>query len=33
MLGNKIGRLPVVEGSTLAGIVTETDILRCVVSG
>jgi CBS domain-containing protein len=32
MLDNKIGCLPVVEGHTLVGIVTETDILRYVVS-
>ena len=33
LVDNKIGCLPVVEGSTLVGIVTETDSLRCVVSG
>jgi CBS domain-containing membrane protein len=32
MLEYKIGCLPVVEGHTLVGIVTETDILRYVVS-
>jgi CBS domain-containing protein len=32
MVEHKIGCLPVVEGSTLVGIVTETDILRAVVS-
>jgi CBS domain-containing protein len=32
MLDKKIGCLPVVEGHTLVGIVTETDILRYVVS-
>jgi CBS domain-containing protein len=32
MLEHKIGCLPVVEGRTLMGIVTETDILRYVVS-
>jgi CBS domain-containing protein len=32
MLERKIGCLPVVEGHTLVGIVTETDILRYVVS-
>jgi CBS domain-containing membrane protein len=32
MLEHKIGCLPVVEGRTLVGIVTETDILRYVVS-
>jgi CBS domain-containing membrane protein len=32
MLEHKIGCLPVVEGHTLVGIVTETDILRYVVS-
>jgi CBS domain-containing membrane protein len=32
MLEHKIGCLPVVEGHTLMGIVTETDILRFVVS-
>ncbi|MGH8056177.1 MAG: CBS domain-containing protein [Candidatus Entotheonellia bacterium] len=32
MLEHKIGSLPVVEGHTLIGIVTETDILRAVVS-
>jgi CBS domain-containing membrane protein len=31
MLEHKIGCLPVVEGHTLVGIVTETDILRSVV--
>ena len=31
MLERKIGCLPVVEGHTLMGIVTETDILRFVV--
>jgi CBS domain-containing membrane protein len=31
MLAHKIGCLPVVEGHTLMGIVTETDILRFVV--
>jgi CBS domain-containing protein len=31
MLEHKIGCLPVVEGHTLVGIVTETDILRYVV--
>jgi CBS domain-containing protein len=32
MIEKKIGCLPVVEGHTLVGIVTETDILRYVVS-
>jgi CBS domain-containing protein len=32
MLERKIGCLPVVEGDALVGIVTETDLLRCVVS-
>lgn len=32
MLEHKIGSLPVVEGHTLIGIVTETDILRAVVT-
>jgi CBS domain-containing protein len=32
MLEHRIGCLPVVEGRTLMGIVTETDILRYVVS-
>jgi CBS domain-containing protein len=32
MLEHKIGCLPVIEGHTLVGIVTETDILRSVVS-
>ena len=32
MLEHKIGCLPVVEGHTLVGMVTETDILRYVVS-
>jgi CBS domain-containing protein len=32
MLERKIGCLPVVEGHTLIGIVTETDILRYAVS-
>jgi CBS domain-containing membrane protein len=32
MLQHRIGCLPVVEGRTLVGIVTETDILRYVVS-
>jgi acetoin utilization protein AcuB len=32
MLERKIGCLPVVEGRTLVSIVTETDILRYVVS-
>jgi CBS domain-containing protein len=32
MLEHKIGCLPVVEGRTLMGIVTETDLLRYVVS-
>jgi CBS domain-containing protein len=32
MLERKIGCLPVVEGRTLVGIVTETDILRYAVS-
>ena len=32
MLEHKIGCLPVVEGHTLVGIVTETDILRSVVN-
>ena len=32
MLEHKIGCLPVVEGHTLVGIVTETDILRYVVN-
>jgi CBS domain-containing protein len=32
MLAQKIGCLPVVEGDTLVGIITETDILRYVVS-
>ncbi len=32
MIENKIGCLPVVEGHALVGIVTETDILRDVVS-
>jgi CBS domain-containing membrane protein len=32
MVEHKIGCLPVVEGSTLVGIVTETDILRAIVS-
>jgi CBS domain-containing protein len=32
MIENKIGCLPVVEGHTLVGIVTETDVLRHVVS-
>ncbi len=33
MIEHKIGCLPVVEGHTLVGIITETDILRYVVSG
>jgi CBS domain-containing protein len=32
MIEQKIGCLPVVEGHTLVGIITETDILRYVVS-
>ncbi len=32
MMEHKIGCLPVVEGDTLIGIVTETDILRYVVT-
>jgi CBS domain-containing protein len=32
MLEHKIGCLPVVEGRTLVGILTETDILRYLVS-
>ena len=32
MLEHKIGCLPVVEGQTLVGIVTETDILRAMAS-
>lgn len=32
MIENKIGCLPVVEGHALVGIVTETDILRDIVS-
>jgi CBS domain-containing membrane protein len=32
MIEHKIGCLPVVEGDTLVGIITETDILRYVVS-
>jgi CBS domain-containing membrane protein len=32
MIEHKIGCLPVVEGHTLVGIITETDILRYVVS-
>jgi CBS domain-containing protein len=32
MLDHKIGCLPVVEGHTLVGLVTETDILRYVAS-
>jgi CBS domain-containing membrane protein len=32
MIAHKIGCLPVVEGHTLVGIITETDILRYVVS-
>ncbi len=32
MLERKIGCLPVVEGHTLVGIVTETDVMRYVVS-
>jgi CBS domain-containing protein len=32
MLEQKIGCLPVVEGHTLVGIITETDILRYAVS-
>jgi CBS domain-containing protein len=32
LLEHKIGCLPVVEGHTLVGIVTETDILRSVVT-
>jgi CBS domain-containing protein len=32
MIEHKIGCLPVVEGHTLVGILTETDILRYVVS-
>jgi acetoin utilization protein AcuB len=32
MLERKIGCLPVVEGHTLIGIVTETDILRYVMN-
>ena len=32
MMEQKIGCLPVVEGHTLVGIITETDILRYVVS-
>jgi CBS domain-containing protein len=32
MLEHKIGCLPVVEGHTLVGIVTESDILRSVAS-
>ena len=30
MAENKIGCLPVMEGDTLVGLVTETDVLRCV---
>jgi acetoin utilization protein AcuB len=32
MLEHKIGCLPVVEGQTLVGIVTETDILRAMAT-
>lgn len=32
MMAQKIGCLPVVEGDTLVGIITETDMLRYVVS-
>jgi CBS domain-containing protein len=32
MIDRKIGCLPVVQGDTLVGIITETDILRYVVS-
>ena len=32
MIENKIGCLPVVDGQTLVGIVTETDILRCMMA-
>jgi CBS domain-containing protein len=32
MLEHKIGCLPVVEGHTLVGIVTETDLLRATVT-
>jgi CBS domain-containing protein len=32
MIENKIGCLPVVEGRTLVGILTETDILRYLLS-
>ncbi len=32
MMGRKIGCLPVVEGNTLIGLVTETDILRYVAN-
>ena len=31
MLDHKIGALPVVDGSTLIGIITETDLLRAFV--
>jgi CBS domain-containing protein len=32
MIDKRIGCLPVIEGHTLVGIVTETDILRYVAS-
>jgi acetoin utilization protein AcuB len=31
MLYHKIGALPVVDGATLVGIITETDLLRAFV--
>jgi CBS domain-containing protein len=33
MVEHKIGCLPVVDGERLVGIVTETDLLRCVADG
>lgn len=33
MLSNKIGCLPVIEGGTMVGLLTETDILRYVTEG
>jgi acetoin utilization protein AcuB len=32
MLQHKIGALPVMDGETLVGIVTETDLLRAFVA-
>jgi acetoin utilization protein AcuB len=33
MLAHRVGALPVVEGDRLAGIITETDIVRAFVGG